>query len=206
MHTNHATAAEVQAMREIERKVAENNGIGDRLSLGALLVEPFHADDKAIPIFRAILRDDPAVDLAKIWLAYIALHHLMDEPALRDARRSLQSIDDRSPSSGSALMLRAEIGRDLHEISPSDERDLLADSVKRQPDWTENRHRLARAYADGGRVEDAIREVRVAVANQLSTPPEDVVEKYFEICFTGRLEPRRRLDDYIRHLERRNTD
>jgi hypothetical protein len=130
----------------------------------------------------------------------------MDAAALADAQHMLKSIGESSRYGGLAQMLLAEVRRDLRDLDSAGEVRLVAESVRLQPDWTENRHRLARAYDDDGRKQEAIREVKTAIANLLKAQPADVVTKYFEVCFTGRLEPRRRLDDYLAKLEGRKAD
>lgn len=185
----HAGEEEIEYIRDVERRTATEPSPETMLELGVLYIEPAHREAEAIELFESVLKMDPSNSRAQLWLAYCCIHYLMDKIALQRAIAITQRLEGDRELGGAAAMLWAEALEDAGELVKSEKVRLLEMSVRRSPDWVNNRERLAWAYEESGRFEEALEHVRKALANleTFSAPRRVSTEsRTFEELITGR--------------------
>ena len=182
--------ASIEEQREIESREARldraSSPANEVLELALMYLEPAHREDEAIELLESIVAREPQHAEARLWLAYALLHFLMDRPALARANEVLATLRNDPVYAGAANMLLAEIGEEQHAELGERIRFLEA-SVAAEPTWINNRHDLAMAYAEAGRVEEATAQLRVALENVRSEEAGWTrARRQYEESFTGR--------------------
>lgn len=185
----HATAEEAATVRALESRLdPATSSLGSLLELALLYREPCHEEDKALRLLTGMLERDANDSLAKIWLAYLHRHFSLDPASFRKARRVLESVpgDDRALRAA-ALLLLAEIGQGLEDLSVPEMIKLLQESVALAPDWVANRNLLAWYLAEIGERDAAAVQLRAALGNIVPVDPAwPLAEREFEVAITGR--------------------
>jgi len=187
--SGHATPEELERVSRLEATLdLATSPVGELLALGLLYLEPFHREDDAMHVFEALLAREPDHGLAKLWLAYAYLHHVMDDAALARAAEVLESLlDGDSEVAAAARMLLTEVLEERGSPRLDERIRLLEESVEREPGWVYNRQSLAWAYRDAGRHADALDQIDDAVRNATGIHPDaSVALRAFEESITGR--------------------
>lgn len=189
----HASSELVGVVERLEALSAAGTiSLQELVLLGQLYVEPCHEEDKAVAIFEKVLEGQPDHELAGIWLAYCALHHLMDEESLRRAELLILAISSSSSSTArsraAAYQLLASLRGELEELSLPQEIALYEESIALEQSWVYNRYFLAEAFDKAERKEDARSMMSSAIANARKAEARDfgVFDEPFETCITGR--------------------
>jgi tetratricopeptide (TPR) repeat protein len=201
--TGHASAKDIEEMAYLEAALDWDIGPIDQLvKLGVLYIEPFHQEDRAIKLFKTILRRDLENANAAYWLSYCYLHYVMDDAALLDAKELLyRHIRGKNRSNGALYALLAEIIDDLNGIwrqpatGASDSMDWLAEvtylleqSVQLEPNWVYNRFSLSWAYERRGKIKEAIEQLRQAKRHIIAVDESwDTLTYNVEESVTGRI-------------------
>jgi len=185
----HESASERQKLSRLESLAAKGTaGSDDLLELALFYMEPFHQEEKAIETLELCLGKDPDGWTARVWLAYLYLHYGLDETSLKAAQMTLTPLTDMPGAPGAAAgMLLSQIGRELGELDPAGEAELLERSVALEPSWANNRYLLAHCYGLLGRVGAALAQLDAA-ASSVTSPqtPSSKAELEFESAITAR--------------------
>jgi tetratricopeptide (TPR) repeat protein len=185
----HATAAEEAMVRALESRLdPATSSPASLLELALLYQEPCHEEDEAIELLEAILERDSNYSLAKIWLAYLHRHYSLDPASFKKARQLLQSVPDSDRAlRAAALLLLAEIGQGLEDLSAPELISLLQASVALAPTWVANRNLLGWYLAEIGERDEAAAQIRAALGNIIPLDPAwPLAEREFEVSITGR--------------------
>lgn len=183
----HASPADRAHVQALERQAGSGGLTEDEeLELALLYVEPLHEEDKAIARLEDLVSKGASGWQARIWLAYLYLHHRMDRSSLLAGREILSPlVTVPGEPAAAALLLLSSISRDLGELDTPGEAALLERSVQQAPTWALNRFLLAGCYRQLGQKEDALRELQQAEANLRTVePPHTKLEEEFEVSIT----------------------
>jgi tetratricopeptide (TPR) repeat protein len=224
--TGHASARQREQIAYLEASIDLDKGPVDQLvKLAILYIEPMHQEDKAIELFKAILARYPEHGEAVYWLSYCYLHYLMDDAALREAKRLLYDhIHSHKASSGAHYALLAEVINELNgawrqpDTGTGDPADwlaevtfLLEESVRLEPNWVSNRVSLSWAYERLDRINEAIEQLGLAKQNIVAVDESWDSNTYFiEESVSGRVsfDIATRIDNKLNelqeHLQARN--
>lgn len=168
MYTSgHASKKDLQKVRDLERAVARGPRHHDQLiELALYYMEPLHEEDKALQLMEEVVTRVPDCWLARVWAAYLYLHHRMDRISLLRAQDLLRPLtDQKGNASAAAWLLLAQIGRELEQLDPAGVAENLERSVEEAPSWVLNHYLLASCYRILGRTSDALRELDLAEDN-----------------------------------------
>lgn len=184
----HADEKEREFILSLEEKV--KSGVcstQDIIDLATLYICPCHDEELAISLLEELLEQEPKNSKAKLLLAHCCIVHLMDEDALKRAIDLCQSVIDEEQD----MELRAiaydklqEAQNDLvfpERIPAEQEIELLEASVRCAPSGVSNYFALSGAYKRAGRLSDAIKALRTAIANIIDDESGwSLPEYYFE--------------------------
>jgi hypothetical protein len=185
----HATAEQEATVRALESRLdPATSSLASLLELALLYQEPCHEEDKAIELLETILERDSNYSLAKIWLAYLHRHYSLDPASFKKARQLLQSVPDSDRTLyAAALLLLAEIGQGLEDLSTPELIRLLQASVASAPTWVANRNLLGWYLAEIGERDEAAVQIRAALRNIIPLDPAwPLAEREFEVSITAR--------------------
>lgn len=195
----HASPEELEFVSSLAAAVAAEVPVERILDLVVVLNEPAHAEPTALKLCDFVLALQPTNARAAVWYAYLAIHHLMHSEALEGAvALLLESACRDASTAGAAYMLLDEALTDLGRDVLSERIERLEASIRAEPSWSENHRRLARAYHEAGRREEAERHLEAAIANLLDERPADLVDASTHECLTGRLTVRSYFDEELR--------
>lgn len=202
--TGHATPEELAKIAELESQSrAGKSSPKEILELALYYLEPCHSGTQAMELLRGLARE-PEEPMARVWLAYCALHYTMDLESLRLARALLQESAGSNGSLGAAAsLLLPQIEGELGQASASREIELFERSTHLCPSWVFNHQLLALAYTAVDRRAEAVEHLETAKNNVIpSNPTWSHAEKEFEIAITGRAScaVKQRLEDDLAKL------
>lgn len=156
-------------------------------------LEWFDEEDSAVAMVGDLVTADEVNPRAVLLHSHSALHVLMDDESIAQARRLLTAIPVESAYRPMAAMHLAAIS-EWNGVESSD-RDLtfrlISESVERAPEFVSNNAWLGRLYAKRGETAEAKSHLARAKANILPKGEArdrlSVVERAWHECFTGRL-------------------
>lgn len=195
--SGHAIPEESVLIRKLESQLdLERSSVDDLLRLARLYLCPEHDDVKAGIVLRKILERDPGNVWGSYWFASYALYSLMDKEALTQAMRVLEEAIKAHPSESGVLFymmyyIRLNLARYFGgDFDKTSRIEMLEKSVTLEPNWVSNRRALASAYKEDGRIQDAIAQLKAALANLITNPNPtwDTLQMDFEHEVTGRLD------------------
>lgn len=185
--SGHATPGQTRDISLREREVTSAASTATEvIELALLHLEPGHNETRAIQLLEAIVEREPRHGVSRVWLTYALLHSAPDPAALTRAAEVLRPLVDTGQHGAAAAMLLAEI---LHArgAGPGPRVKLLKTSVTQEPDWANNRHDLAWAYAEAGRRREAAEHLEHALTTLRPPDPDwSPAQRAFEESITGR--------------------
>jgi len=185
----HSTPEELTKIAELESQLrARKSSPQEDLELALYYLEPCHSGTQAMELLKNLVVREPGEPMARVWLAYCALHYTMDLESLRFARALLEeSIGSNGSFGAAASLLLPQVEMELGVASPSREIELFERSIRLCPDWVFNHHLLALDYVAAGRQAEAVEHLERAKSNVVSLDSAwSHVERDFEIAITGR--------------------